>query len=114
MNRKAKINQIKLNIGRFASLFVKILIFYFAIDVIILDDYSIVKWLSTKHELKKLKQEVAKTQQENIKLSKDNKRLENDPQAIETIAREKYGMKKPGEQVYRFVNDEDDKKKEGK
>jgi cell division protein FtsB len=114
MNKKAKINQIKQKVGKLTSFLVNLLIFYFAIDVIILDDYSIVKWLSTKHELKKLKQEVVKTQQENIKLSKDNKRLENDPQAIETIAREKYGMKKPGEQVYRFVNDEDDKKKEGK
>lgn len=114
MNRKARISNVKEKLTKYSSLVLKIAIFYFAVDVAVLNDFSLVKWLSNKHELKKIRQEVLKTEQENVKLAKENQKLENDPQAIETIAREKYGMKKPGEQVYRFVSDEDDKDKKGK
>lgn len=40
-------------------------------------------------------------------LDSEKTRLQNDPDYIEKIAREKYNMKKKGEQVFRIENDKD-------
>lgn len=49
--------------------------------------------------------EAAKNEQQNLK--KEIKELESNPEKIEKIAREKYGMIKPGEKVYRVKPEEE-------
>ena len=39
-------------------------------------------------------------------LEQDIQKLENNPDLIEKIAREEYGMKKPGEKVYKIKKEE--------
>ncbi len=92
---------------KITSIFFKLLIIYIFIDILILNNNSILKCFSSKAEVKRLKTELAKMQKENSALQKENKKLENDPQAIEKIAREKYGMQKSNEKVYRFVTEDE-------
>lgn len=53
---------------------------------------------TTQHQIDLLKAEIDS-------LNKRINALENDPLLLERIAREKYGMRKPDEQVYRVVKD---------
>lgn len=67
-----------------------------------IDIYS----LKTRWDLADQKKELkVKTEQLAIRseiLSEKIKSLENDPALLEKIAREQYGMRKPGETVYRI------------
>lgn len=92
---------------KITSLLFKLLIIYIFIDILIINNNSIIKCISSKAEVKRLKTELARMQKENASLQKENKKLENDPQAIEKIAREKYGMQKSNEKVYRFVTEDE-------
>jgi cell division protein FtsB len=47
---------------------------------------------------------VESTQQEVDSLRQVAKQLESDPQTIEAVARERFGMIREGELLYRFVN----------
>jgi cell division protein FtsB len=48
-----------------------------------------------------LQEKVQKLEEENKKLNEDIRKMESDKKAIEKVAREKYGMTKEGETVYR-------------
>ncbi|HPM01352.1 MAG: septum formation initiator family protein [Candidatus Cloacimonetes bacterium] len=88
------------------NLFMKLVIVYLFIDMLVLNDFSLIKWIAARHDLSNIKNEVSLLHKENLALQKENEKLENDPQAIEKIAREKYGMQKPDEKVYRFVTED--------
>lgn len=66
-----------------------------------------------RHELaresERLQFELQELRAENVRLREELSRLD-DPEAIEKLAREKLGLVKEGEKVYRFV--EKDKKRE--
>jgi len=66
-----------------------------------------------RHELasenERLQLELREMRAENVRLREELSRLD-DPEAIEKLAREKLGLVKEGEKVYRFV--EKDKKRE--
>lgn len=83
-----------------------ILVGAIAIWFLFLDTYSL--W--TRWELSSRREELAvrteKLKKENAKLEKKIKALEKDPQLLEKIAREKYGMHKPGEKVYKVKEDD--------
>ncbi|HUL43284.1 MAG TPA: septum formation initiator family protein [Bacteroidota bacterium] len=53
---------------------------------------------SRKHEMQ---EKIMKEQEEQQRLQAQSKALENDPKAIEKVAREKYGMAREGETVYK-------------
>jgi cell division protein FtsB len=65
--------------------------------------YQLARFLGQKENLEK---EIKQLEQEKKELQKVKDRLENDPEYIEKVAREKYKMKKKGEQVYQVVEDE--------
>ena len=70
------------------------------------DAYS----LKTRWDLGQQKKElIRKTEELKIEsetLEQDIQKLENNPDLIEKIAREEYGMKKPGEKVYKIKKEE--------
>ncbi|MSP64918.1 MAG: septum formation initiator family protein [Ignavibacteria bacterium] len=61
-----------------------------------------IKLESEKTELNKL---IDQSILEQKKLEDYSRQLENEPAVIESVARVKYGMVKPGEQVYRISKD---------
>ncbi len=66
--------------------------------------------LTPSGEINQLKDELDKKKQTQIKLQQETKEAEqqidrlrnNDPAAIETIARDKFGYCRPGEEVYQL------------
>ncbi len=51
-------------------------------------------------ELQSLQQKIQQIKTENDQLDHENSALKSDPAAIERIAREQYGLAKPGEKIY--------------
>ena len=49
--------------------------------------------------------EIAKISEEIKRLEREKDKINNDPEYIEKIAREKYKMKKEGEQVYQIIEE---------
>ncbi|MBK97504.1 MAG: hypothetical protein CL672_01775 [Balneola sp.] len=72
-----------------------IIIWFLFIDV-----YSLkIRW-ELAQQKKELIQKTEKLKNEAEILEQNIQKLENNPDLIEKIAREEYGMKKPGERVY--------------
>lgn len=59
-------------------------------------------FLDQRDNMNKARQQLSVLQQENAKLADDAKRLQDDAE-IERIAREKYGLVKPGERAFVIV-----------
>lgn len=66
-------------------------------------EYSLPEVLEIRAETERARAELAGLQAEADSLSELALALENDPQAIETLARERFGMIRPGEVLYRFA-----------
>ena len=56
-----------------------------------------------------LEDNIKKLQAENLKFSQERERLEKDPEYLERVGREKLGIVKKGEVVYKVVNPEQGK-----
>lgn len=56
-----------------------------------------------------LEDNIKKLQAENLKFSQEKERLEKDPEYLERVAREKLGIVKKGEIVYKIINPEQEK-----
>ncbi len=73
-----------------------------------IDTYS----LKTRWQLKQRQAELEKrTEELNLeaaRLQKEIEHLEKDPALLEKIAREEYGMRKPGETVYKIQRESSD------
>lgn len=52
-------------------------------------------------EKARLEEEIRKAEEETRRLRSESKALDGDPKAIEKVARERYGMVKEGETVYK-------------
>ena len=57
---------------------------------------------SRKHEIQ---EKILKEEEEQHRLQEQSKALDNDPKAVEKVAREKYGMAREGETVYKVHKD---------
>ncbi len=88
------------------SFLVGLLVAFLAIWFLFLDTYS----LYTRYELHQRKVELERKtdelREEIDLLEVKIEEIETDPSVLERIAREEYGMRKPGETVYR-VEEED-------
>lgn len=60
---------------------------------------------------KELGQNIKKLEAENLALKQEKEKLEKDPEYLESVAREKLGIVKKGEIVYKFVPEKEKKKK---
>ena len=72
--------------------------------VMFISDIDIFFIASEKIELNKMKDKVTELSEKNIALELQLKELDKNPKVLERVARERYFMKKPLEEVYRIVD----------
>ncbi|MDR9418514.1 septum formation initiator family protein [Gracilimonas sp.] len=66
-----------------------------------IDTYSLKTRWDLNSQKKELKERTEQLNADSEELKKKIEELENDPALLEKIAREEYGMRKPGETVYK-------------
>ena len=88
---------------RLFILLVSLLIFYFYF----VGDYGFLRLLSLKNEKESLILETKRLQAQNMDMEMEIEKLKKNLFCIEKIARERYGMAKKDELIYKFVQPED-------
>jgi cell division protein FtsL len=80
-----------------------LVIFLIGLGTLLFNEFGIVKYLNLKSEVDSLNQEIIKKDNENKKLEGEIDSLRNKvPSKIEQVAREKYNMKRKGEEVIKI------------
>ena len=74
----------------------------FAVIIGFLDENSLFGRLAYEREISQLKEEIEKYRADYEENTKRLNELNSNPDAIEQVAREKYLMKKPNEDIYVF------------
>ena len=74
----------------------------FAVIIGFLDENSLFRRLAYEREISLLKEEIEKYRADYEENTKRLNELNSNPDAIEQVAREKYLMKKPNEDIYVF------------
>lgn len=74
----------------------------FAVIIGFLDENSLFRRLTYEREISQLKEEIEKYRADYEENTKRLNELNSNPDAIEQVAREKYLMKKPNEDIYVF------------
>ena len=74
----------------------------FAVNIVFLDENSLPRRLGYEREISQLKEEIEKYRADYEENTKRLNEISTNPDAIEQIAREKYLMKKPNEDIYVF------------
>jgi cell division protein FtsB len=72
---------------------------------LLFDNKGIVKRIQLEMESTRMKEKVAQIEKQNEHLQAQAKALEGDKKTIEKTARERYGMARKGETVYRVKKD---------
>ena len=86
------------------GLLLKVVLLGCLIWVLLLDSYTVIDLYRSKSRHDHLQERIEVYEAENVKLTETNKKLKTDPEAWEKIAREKLGMQKKDENVYRFID----------
>lgn len=79
-----------------------ITILVFLVIIVFLDENSLIQRAQHKHEISVLNSEIAKYRKQYEEDTRKLKEIMNNPEALEKIAREKYLMKKPNEDIFIF------------
>ena len=74
----------------------------FGVIIVFLDENSLVQRARHQEEINVLNSEIAKYREQFEEDTRKLKELTNNPEALEKIAREKYLMKKPNEDIFIF------------
>lgn len=74
----------------------------FAVIIGFLDENSLFRRLAYEREISQLEEEIEKYRADYEENTKRLNELNSNPDAIEQVAREKYLMKKPNEDIYVF------------
>ena len=74
----------------------------FAVIIGFLDENSLFRRLAYEREISQLKEEIEKYRADYEENTKRLNELNSNPDAIEQVARERYLMKKPNEDIYVF------------
>lgn len=74
----------------------------FLVVIVFLDENSLIQRTQHKREISTLKSEIARYRKQYEEDTRKLKELMNNPEALEKIAREKYLMKKPNEDIFIF------------
>ena len=72
---------------------------------VLFDNKGIVRRISLEVQRREMQEKVEEAKEETERLRAQIKALEGDKKTIEKIARERYGMARPGETVYRVKKD---------
>lgn len=78
----------------------------FTVVIVFLDENSMIRRLEYKHEIMQLKEEIEKYRTDYEESTQRLNEITTNPDAIEQIAREKYLMKKPNEDIFVFEEEE--------
>ena len=82
-----------------------VLLICFSLTIIfIFGDHGLLKLYKIKNERKMIQKKIASLREEREKLKTEKIKIENDLSYIEKIAREKYKMVKPGEKIFKVVD----------
>ena len=74
----------------------------FLVIIVFLDENSLIQRAKHKREISVLNSEIARYRKQYEEDTRKLKELMNNPEALEKIAREKYKMKKPNEDIFIF------------
>ena len=72
--------------------------------VFIFGDHGLLKLYNIKKERKIIQKKIAQLREEKKVLKNEKSKIENDLDYIEKIAREKYKMVKPGEKIFKVID----------
>lgn len=70
--------------------------------VILFGDHGIIQRIRLSSEKSALQEKIIEAQEESKRLRAQSRALDSDPKAIEKVAREKHGMIREGETVYKI------------
>ena len=74
----------------------------FGVIIVFLDENSLIQRAKHREEIRELNEEIAKYRKQFEEDTRKLKEIMNNPDALEKIAREKYLMKKPNEDIFIF------------
>ena len=80
------------------------LIFFSFAIVFIFGDHGLLKLYKIKNERKIIQKKISQLREEKEILKNEKSKIENDLDYIEKIAREKYKMVKPGEKIFKVID----------
>jgi cell division protein FtsB len=78
-----------------------LLLFVPILSFIMFSNRGVLQRVNLENQKQEIQEKVKQVQQEQLQLQQQSKALDNDPKAIEKVAREKYGMIREGETVYK-------------
>ena len=78
-----------------------------ALSFILFSNRGIFQRMSLESDRREMLKKIQEAQHEQQRLLQESKALDSDQKAIEKVAREKYGMVKEGETVYKVKKDSD-------
>ena len=80
------------------------LIFFSLSIIFIFGDHGVLKLYKIKNERRAIQKKIAELREEKEKLKNEKNKIKNDLGYIEKIAREKYKMVKPGEKIFKVID----------
>jgi cell division protein FtsB len=90
--------------NRKTKVFIFFILFLIGVVFIFFNESGIFKYLKLRSEVKSLNEQIEKLQEQNKNLQAEIDSLQNKmPAKIEKVAREKYGMKRPGETPIKVI-----------
>ena len=72
--------------------------------IFVFGDHGLLKLYKIKNERKLIQNKIANLRAERETLKNEKNKIENDLNYIEKIAREKYKMVKPGEKIFKVID----------
>ncbi len=106
-NYSKRRNSNRNSIAKTQKQFVQALVFLICMSLIIVfifGDHGLIKLYKIKSQRKKIQNHITQLRGEREKKKEEKNKIENDLEYIEKIAREKYKMVKPGEKIFKVVD----------
>jgi cell division protein FtsB len=77
---------------------------FFGLGIFVFNDLGLLKWYSLRRERIRIQYEIDDLIQRESHLTEEIAKIKSDDTYLEKIAREKFQMVKPGEKVFRVVD----------
>ena len=84
-----------------------ITIVIFLVIIVFLDENNLINRFQHKNEIRLMKEEIEEYRKQFDEDTERLKELTDNPEGLEKIAREKYFMKKPNEDIFVFAEDQE-------
>ena len=105
----------RFDIGRVFGALKKVFLLIVAVFILgafLFNNRGLISWYKYAMERERIESELDSLKAEEVRLRNEIEKLKFAPEYLEKLAREKYGMAKEGEKVYKIVPEEEDKKQE--